>query len=414
MRRNEDRRRLQPGLLRSIVLALLAFLLAASAQVPFACPASPALHGEWTAECRLRALPENKPRMDLEQEHIVSFAFESPHFEVALALTADSEGLADGDVEALWERDPFELLAEVRFDVRAADWDKTRFGFEFDPETVPLELEATWDLYRSRSRLRLQAEADLEPLAMDLDLRFDTSDQHGFRFDRADVTIECPLADKTEISWETRFSEGGGWEFADVEFDLPECFLPAWLDVECLVRIDSEETSIELDADLSLPDLVLHRNPASSPEPFPPLVVELPLEARLDHRGHFGGVSVMGIALACELEGRCIEAAASFDPEWNKKLTGDKRFDRGLRVQWEEEFVTVPNTLSRDGEVYIAVAPNLRDDPEGEIGFLARISETTPTETERRLSCRFKAPFPARSESDEASWEMEIGLFWGW
>ncbi len=352
--------------------------------------------------------------MDLEQEHILSFAFESSHFEATFALIADSEGLSDGDVEAVWERDPLELLAEVRFDVLAADWDKTRFGFEFDLEAIPLELKATWDLYRSRSRLRLQAEADLDPLGLDLDLRLDTSDEHGFRFDRADTEIELPLPGGTEMTWETRFDNGIGWQHSDVEFDVPACCLPTWLDVECSIRIDSGETSIELDADVSLPDLVLRRDPVSSPEPLLPLVVELPLEAGLDHRGCFGGVSIMGIALAYEREDRCIEAAVSFEPDWNKKLTGDKRFERVVRVQWAKNLNTLSSTLSCEGEAYIAVPPNLREDPDGEIGFLAQISATTATETERRLSYRFTAPFPFPPGSDATPWETEVGFFWGW
>ncbi len=417
MREHDGRRRSHAGLLRFIVLALVAILPPASshtAQVPFPCSASPALHGEWTGECRLQSMPQAEPRMDLEAEHSVSLTIEKASFEAELELAWDLEGLSDWDIETEWTSDSFELCAEVRFDVPATEWDKSRLQLAYDPGSIPLEMEATWDLYRNRSRFRVQAEADADPLRMDLDLQFDTSDEHGFRFDRADAETEFPLPGETEITWETRFSEDHGWRYTDVEFDLPACCLPAWLDIECSIRIDSEETSIELDADLSLSDIVLHRNPDSSPEPLPPVVAEFPLEARLDHRGCFNGVSVMGIMLTHELANLCIEAAVSFEPEWNKKLTGDKRFDRVVRAQWEEELIAVPGPFSYEGEVYIAVPSDIHEGSDGEIGFFGQVSRTTPAEAERRLSCRFTAPFPTPAESDEGTWELEVGLFWGW
>ena len=417
MREHDGRRRSHAGLLRFIVLALVAILPPASshtAQVPFPCSASPVFHGGWTAECRLQSMPQAEPRVDLEAEHSVSLTIEKASFEAELELAWDLEGLSDCDIETEWASDPFELFADVRFDGPAADWDKTCFGLEFDPAAIPLELKVTWDLYRSRSRLRVQAEAKLDPLGMDLDLRFDTSDEHGFRFDRADAEIEFPLPGETEITWETRFSEDHGWRYTDVEFDLPECCLPAWLDIECSARIDSEGTSIELDADVSLPDLVLHRNPDSSLEPLPSLVVELPLEANLADGNRFSGISAMGIALVYQLEDRCIEAAVSFDPEWNKKLTGDKRFDRRVGVQWEKTLITTSSTLSHEGGASIAVSPDIREDSDGEIGFFGQVSATTPAGTERRLSCRFTASLPPPVESNESVWELEVGLFWGW
>lgn len=405
-----------------IAFALAAALLAAplpeffpAAPIPFSCLASSGFHGEWIVNCRLVSLPAAEPEVTLEVESSLSLAVERPDFEAGLTLDWDPEGWSNCDIEAEWTMDPLSWLAAVWFD-GAAHWDRTRLAIEYDPNTIPLELSFTSDLYDDRASLRIQGESDRDPLSVDLDMRYGVSYGDPLRFERADVGISFPWPERMKLVCDTRLSADRGWDHTNVEFDFPASCLPGWLKMEFDVRLTPAETAITVEPDVSLSDLVLNHDPGSTAKLHSPLRVRLPLEVQLDDCCRFNGASVVGFVLSCESEDRWIEAAVSFDPGWNKKLAGDKRFDSRFSVGWEGIPIGSPSsTYAVCGEGYIALPPpapadGTTADRIGELGLCGEAVMTTVSGAERSLSCRFTIPFPAETGELELEPEREREL----
>jgi hypothetical protein len=118
-----------------------------------------------------------------------------------------------------------------------------------------------------------------------------------------------------------------------------------------------------------------------------------------------------------------MEAAVSFDPEWNRKLAGDKGFDCRLELGWEETFVGPNSSMgSFEAEAYVARPSHADDVPErrsGEVGICGCLAATASTGAERSLSWRLTAPISApqvNAGDPRISLECELGLelAWSW
>ncbi|MBN1859332.1 hypothetical protein JW848_09025 [Candidatus Bipolaricaulota bacterium] len=411
-------------LLRSLALAFALVAAPLSAFLPvawipsLASSTSGALQGEWTVTCAIVSLPPIEPDPDVSIESGLVLLVERPPWEASMELAWDAEGLSDWEGAACWLSDPFELSASARLDGDAASWKNARLGIEYDPSEIPLELALTWDLYRDHMWLRVQAEGNLDPLSVEADVRCGMSRGYGLCFDRADVEISVPLPGATDLTLETRFSEDRGWSYTDIEFDVPSCGLPAWLDLEVAARLDSSGTTITLDPDVSLADLHLDRGVGLDLESLPTTTIELPVLVQLAENRLFNGVAIMGIQATCTLDHHWIEVATSFDPDWNKRLAGDKRFNRRLAIGWE---MSIPNPTTCagtfTGEGYAAFPSHAEDvsgSGPGQAGISGCLSTVTAAGAECDLSCRWIATFAEVEEDPAVNLALELELVWIW
>ena len=126
----------------------------------------------------------------------------------------------------------------------------------------------------------------------------------------------------------------------------------------------------------------------------------------------------MGMQATCQLDGCWIEAATSFDPGWNKKLAGDKRFNRRVVIGWEMS-IPSPTTcaLTFIGEGYAAFREVPGAKP-GQVGVSGCLSTIDAAGSQRELSGRWVATFP-EPETDLAGdpaveLTLELELVWTW
>ena len=286
------------------ILALLAVVLVSSVDRV----SGAELTGSWESDFRF-----DREAHVVEAEGELSMGLVGAATEVEGAIEFDPEGWTKLEVEASVETAASELGATATFEPTEFRFKKLAADLSFEYRESAFDVG--FDLYRDHLWSDLRVQHELGGVEVDIKTRLGASKAFRLDFYRADVEVSyesCGIP----VDVAGRFSAKKGFEWIDVEAVLPLPHDLVWLAVEVDARLtqSGKETSFEP----ALDTVAAWEGLTASLELFGEAISSgvLCLE----------GLRVVGVAFEGAYGDAWIESRTSFDPDWNKKIAGDKEY----------------------------------------------------------------------------------------
>lgn len=229
------------------------------------------------------------------------------------AIEFDLEEWTELELGASVEASASELSATVTFEPDEHRFKKLAADLSF--EFRGSAFDAGFVLYRDRFWADFRVQHELNGVEVDIKTRLGASKAFCLDFYRADIEVSFE-ARGIPIDIAGRFSAKKDFEWIDVETVLP---LPpdlAWLSVEVEARLT--RGGMQLSFEPALDTVAAWEGLTAS--------VELSGEAVSSGALGLEGLKVVGVAFDAACGNAWVESRTSFDPGWNKKLTGHKEY----------------------------------------------------------------------------------------
>lgn len=184
--------------------------LAISGLLLFALGAAAAeLSGEWEAQFGFGLGPQL-----CEMEGELSILWTGVGWDVEGVFEFERSTWAQLDVETSVELDPIGFSWSIRWD--AIDRCFERLTLATWVEREDIEIDADFDLYKTRCWTDLRAQYDLEPCEIDVKIRLGASKSFSFDFYRLDVAVSSEIRG-IPVDVEARWTAKKGFEWVDIE-----------------------------------------------------------------------------------------------------------------------------------------------------------------------------------------------------
>ncbi len=311
--------------------------------------------GAWEAQISLDT--EDRDWM-VEQELTVGLA--GTVWEVEGALEIDSEGWDKLEIEASWKIGGVEVESKITFDASRVRFKKLTTDISL--ALGGLDLDVGLDLYSNHCWMDVRAQYERDGFEVDLKTRLGASKAFCLDFYRSDIELSFTTFG-VPVDVESRISAKKGFERVDVETVFPLSPILTWLTIEADIRWTMDGRTMSLEPELEA--MMAWEGLLAS--------ITLYAEARTGGVLCIDTLAVVGAALNASWDEVWIESCVSFDPAWNKKITGEKTYGWaagvGAEVDGEGDWDVSIQAWS------YAVDPSCSLDPDRSLAVAAQLSE---------------------------------------
>ena len=228
------------------------------------------------------------------------------------------------ELEAAADFPGLEISSKLTFDPHTAELKK--LASDLALEVHGWEIDAGLDLYPDHCWTDLRAQIECGACELDVKTRLGASKAFAFDFYRADVGISFETCG-TPVEIEARFTQKKGFEWIDVETLLPLPPTLSWVKAEVDARLTLSGKEMSFEPEFAAE--ITWAGASASIELFGQLVA----------LGTLGidGLAFVGVVLDASRDGVWIESRTSFDPAWNKRITGNTAYGRVVGIGYEAE-----------------------------------------------------------------------------
>jgi hypothetical protein len=270
--------------------------------------ASSTLSGSWESGL---TLSEAGTLLEFESDLELAYAIDDWELEGELGFGTD--GWEKAQVEASTEIGTIEVSSLVSWE--PAKGRLKKWSGDVSAELRGARLDVSLDVYRDHCWTDLRVRGDLARGEYDIETRFGEANSFCLDYYRTDIDLSFSVRD-VPIELDGRFTAEEGFEYVDVEADIPLPPFFSWLALNADVRISTSGTDRSFEPSL-VADVVCEASTAS-----------LEFLGEVISAGGAGvdGIAVVGVILAASQTEWWAESRTSLHPDWNKKIAKHKAF----------------------------------------------------------------------------------------